>query len=98
MPQSFLQTRELILRGSSLTGRSVKSTTERLEPETHRCIATWPYVSPALLFVVWRRACKVYTKVGGRWLFLFQTGLFEYQHRQGLSWAGRPSAPGRASL
>ena len=24
------------------------------------------------------RACKVYTKVGGRWLFLFQTGLLEY--------------------
>ncbi len=26
------------------------------------------------------RACKVYTKVGARWLFLFQTGLLEY-HR-----------------
>ena len=25
------------------------------------------------------RACKVYTKVSGRWLFLFQTGLLEYQ-------------------
>ena len=25
------------------------------------------------------RACKVYTKVGGRWLFLFQTGLLEYK-------------------
>jgi ketosteroid isomerase-like protein len=24
------------------------------------------------------RACKVYTKVGERWLFLFQTGLLEY--------------------
>jgi len=24
------------------------------------------------------RACKVYTRVGGRWLFLFQTGLLEY--------------------
>ena len=24
------------------------------------------------------RACKVYTKVDGRWLFLFQTGLLEY--------------------
>jgi ketosteroid isomerase-like protein len=24
------------------------------------------------------RACKVYTKVGDRWLFLFQTGLLEY--------------------
>lgn len=24
------------------------------------------------------RACKVYTKVGARWLFLFQTGLLEY--------------------
>ena len=24
------------------------------------------------------RACKVYTKVAGRWLFLFQTGLLEY--------------------
>jgi len=24
------------------------------------------------------RACKVYTKVGGRWFFLFQTGLLEY--------------------
>jgi ketosteroid isomerase-like protein len=24
------------------------------------------------------RACKVYTKVGQRWLFLFQTGLLEY--------------------
>jgi ketosteroid isomerase-like protein len=24
------------------------------------------------------RACKVYTKVSGRWLFLFQTGLLEY--------------------
>jgi ketosteroid isomerase-like protein len=26
------------------------------------------------------RACKVYTKVGERWLFLFQTGLLEYEH------------------
>jgi ketosteroid isomerase-like protein len=26
------------------------------------------------------RACKIYTKVGERWLFLFQTGLLEYQH------------------
>jgi ketosteroid isomerase-like protein len=26
------------------------------------------------------RACKVYTKVGARWLFLFQTGLLEYSH------------------
>jgi ketosteroid isomerase-like protein len=26
------------------------------------------------------RACKVYTKVGKRWLFLFQTGLLDYQH------------------
>jgi len=24
------------------------------------------------------RACKVYTKVGERWYFLFQTGLLEY--------------------
>jgi ketosteroid isomerase-like protein len=24
------------------------------------------------------RACKVYTRVAGRWLFLFQTGLLEY--------------------
>lgn len=24
------------------------------------------------------RACKVYTKVNGRWLFIFQTGLLEY--------------------
>lgn len=24
------------------------------------------------------RACKVYTRVDGRWLFLFQTGLLEY--------------------
>jgi len=24
------------------------------------------------------RACKVYTKIGDRWLFLFQTGLLEY--------------------
>ena len=24
------------------------------------------------------RACKVYTRVGERWLFLFQTGLLEY--------------------
>src|SRR5262245_27328439 len=24
------------------------------------------------------RACKVYTNVNGRWLFLFQTGLLEY--------------------
>jgi len=24
------------------------------------------------------RACKIYTKVGDRWLFLFQTGLLEY--------------------
>jgi ketosteroid isomerase-like protein len=27
------------------------------------------------------RACKVYTKVGDRWLFLFQTGLLEYGPR-----------------
>lgn len=26
------------------------------------------------------RACKVYTKVDQRWLFLFQTGLLDYQH------------------
>jgi ketosteroid isomerase-like protein len=26
------------------------------------------------------RSCKVYTKVGERWLFLFQTGLLEYRH------------------
>jgi ketosteroid isomerase-like protein len=26
------------------------------------------------------RACKVYTKVGSRWLFIFQTGLLEYGH------------------
>ena len=26
------------------------------------------------------RACKVYTKVGTRWLFIFQTGLLEYDH------------------
>ena len=25
------------------------------------------------------RACKVYTKVGERWFFLFQTGLLQYQ-------------------
>ena len=25
------------------------------------------------------RACKVYTKVGARWLFIFQTGLLEYE-------------------
>jgi len=30
-------------------------------------------------FLHWKgRACKVYTKVDGRWLFLFQTGLLEY--------------------
>ena len=27
------------------------------------------------------RACKVYTRVGDRWLFLFQTGLLEYGPR-----------------
>jgi ketosteroid isomerase-like protein len=26
------------------------------------------------------RACKVYTKVGGRWLFIFQTGVLDYDH------------------
>ncbi len=26
------------------------------------------------------RACKIYTKVDERWLFLFQTGLLEYEH------------------
>jgi hypothetical protein len=31
-------------------------------------------------FFHWKgRACKVYTKVGERWLFLFQTGLLEYE-------------------
>jgi ketosteroid isomerase-like protein len=29
------------------------------------------------------RACKVYTKVGERWLFLFQTGLLEYSREPG---------------
>jgi ketosteroid isomerase-like protein len=28
------------------------------------------------------RACKVYTKLGRRWFFLFQTGLLEYPHGQ----------------
>ncbi len=28
------------------------------------------------------RACKIYTKVGKRWLFLFQTGLLHYQRTQ----------------
>jgi ketosteroid isomerase-like protein len=27
------------------------------------------------------RACKVYTRVGDRWLFLFQTGLLDYERR-----------------
>jgi ketosteroid isomerase-like protein len=27
------------------------------------------------------RACKIYTKVGSRWLFLFQTGLLDYRMR-----------------
>ena len=28
------------------------------------------------------RACKVYSKVGERWLFFFQTGLLDYGHGQ----------------
>lgn len=33
--------------------------------------------------VHWKgRACKVYTKVDERWLFLFQTGLLEYKKNQ----------------
>lgn len=29
------------------------------------------------------RACKVYTRVGERWFFLFQTGLLEYEQERG---------------
>lgn len=31
------------------------------------------------------RACKVYTRVGGRWFFLFQTGLLEDEDERGLA-------------
>jgi ketosteroid isomerase-like protein len=38
----------------------------------------WRNRSTGELFHWKGRACKVYTKVGNRWLFLFQTGLLEY--------------------
>jgi len=39
----------------------------------------WRHRATQELFHWKGRACKVYTKTGGRWLFLFQTGLLEYQ-------------------
>ncbi|HEY3784624.1 MAG TPA: nuclear transport factor 2 family protein [Steroidobacteraceae bacterium] len=39
----------------------------------------WRHRTTGNLFHWKGRACKVYTKVSGRWLFLFQTGLLEYQ-------------------
>jgi len=38
----------------------------------------------------WRgRACKVYTRVGGEWKMIAQTGLLDYEFRAGESDAGK---------
>ena len=40
----------------------------------------------------WGRACKVYTKVDGRWLMMFQTGLLDYQVDDALDRGDGPSS------
>jgi hypothetical protein len=42
------------------------------------------------------RACKIYTKVGARWLFLCQTGLLDYHRDVGPPYKGlKPTASTR---